>query len=154
MKNYNKEIEHSISSSDKDSIADSNSEIEEETIEDIKPPVKKGKGNHVMTEARLSQLALARSKAALLRTQINESKGEPVKKEPKKSKLQLKLENLQMNKNKPEADVEPNEPIDLRKTIRKVIQPLEHEEPVIHEKPAHITIPKKPFEKINGFYYM
>jgi hypothetical protein len=99
MKKSNKEIEDSDKEIDNDSDKDLEENTEEEALEeDIKPVKKKtGKGNFVMTEARLTQLALAREKAAQLRKQINESKTVPLKKEKGKTKLEIKLEKLKMD---------------------------------------------------------
>ena len=180
MKKSNKQTEES----DKEIDTDSEKDLEEKEEEDIQPPVKKktGKGNFVMTEARLTQLALAREKASQLRKQINESKTVPLKKEKKPSKLEIKLEKLKMDtlsantfdqkeedieeKKEIEKEKEPieEEPIvDLHKTIRpkpkqNQIQPVEIVEPIV-SKPVEIVIEpvlkKEPsIRKIGKFYYI
>ena len=127
MKKSNKHTEETDNDSDKEPEESEESDID--SNKDIKPDKKKtGKGNFVMTEARLTQLALAREKARLLRLQINESKTVPLKKEKGKSKLEIKLDKLKMDQTDIEEVEEPL--VDLHKTIRQKpkpnqIQPVE-----------------------------
>jgi hypothetical protein len=131
----------------------------------------------VMTEARLSQLKVARERFSSLRKQLNESKP-PLKDKPKKmTKLELQIENLKLKNNisndkdvLQHETVSVSETIDLHKTIRakpeiknaktttyvQEIEPLHEptQEPEPKQEPKLEILKQNSIQKIGKFYYI
>jgi transposase len=142
-----------------DSIEDSEKSIEEsvEPIEESIEPPKKAKTKHVMTEARLSQLKFARERAYELRKQLKETNPPKKPKEPKKSKLELKIENQKLKElfalpvsteqtKIKEIEPEPKTVPEIKETVPEIKETV----PEIKEIKKNITS----ILKIGKFYYV